>query len=281
MPACRGRPRLACGPLPFAGLLKLENGAKSRFFLNDRYLGVFGKQASRVSTNFRQVASIVSEWMPRSLDREAHQRWKAAMAVRRPSYAELTGLCRGVTNLAAVIPDEINRSRLTSQSAANRTACILDAVPVGKDHSFRLLGLPTQCKISMPKTQRFQAYHLFGLRHQIPAQDIRCSAIGGVGGARSVFVKMDCRLLASDGEADHLHILVAYPPKLSVSVLVNALKGTSSRMLRRNRPEIASRIATVFCGRRRLSLRRLAAFRWRSSSAAVCRATEAARFSSP
>jgi putative transposase len=61
------------------------------------------------------------------------------------------------------------------------------------------------------------------------------------GHARQVFVKMDCRLLASGGEADHLHIVVEYPPKLSVSVLVNAFKGTSSRMLRRNRPDIASR----------------------------------------
>ena len=61
------------------------------------------------------------------------------------------------------------------------------------------------------------------------------------GHARQVFAKMDCRLLASDGEADHLHILVEHPPKLSVSVLVNAFNGTSSRMLRRNRPDIASR----------------------------------------
>jgi putative transposase len=61
------------------------------------------------------------------------------------------------------------------------------------------------------------------------------------GHARQVFAKMDCRLWASDGEADHLHILVEYPPKLSVSVLVNAFKGTSSRMLRGNRPGIAFR----------------------------------------
>src|SRR5215467_4448024 len=59
--------------------------------------------------------------------------------------------------------------------------------------------------------------------------------------ARQVFAKMDCKLLASDGEADHLHILVEYPPKLSVSVLVNAFKGTSSRVLRRLRPELAVR----------------------------------------
>ena len=56
-----------------------------------------------------------------------------------------------------------------------------------------------------------------------------------------VFDKMRCRLLACDGEADHLHMLVEYPPKHSLSVLVNAFKGTSSRLLRKQRPDIASR----------------------------------------
>lgn len=50
---------------------------------------------------------------------------------------------------------------------------------------------------------------------------------------------LDCALLAADGEADHVHALIEYPPKLSVSVLVNALKGSSSRMLRKARPDIA------------------------------------------
>jgi len=52
---------------------------------------------------------------------------------------------------------------------------------------------------------------------------------------------MECQFLASDGEADHVHILVEYPPKLSVSGLVNAFKGTSSRLLRKERPDIAAR----------------------------------------
>ena len=52
---------------------------------------------------------------------------------------------------------------------------------------------------------------------------------------------MRCELLACDGEADHLHAIVEYPPKLSVSGLVNALKGTSSRLLRNERPDIADR----------------------------------------
>ena len=52
---------------------------------------------------------------------------------------------------------------------------------------------------------------------------------------------MRCRLLACNGEADHLHMLAEYPPKHAISVLVNAFKGTSSRLLRKQRPDIASR----------------------------------------
>jgi putative transposase len=36
-------------------------------------------------------------------------------------------------------------------------------------------------------------------------------------------------LVEMDGEDDHVHLLVEYPPKLSVSSLVNSLKGVSSR----------------------------------------------------
>lgn len=59
--------------------------------------------------------------------------------------------------------------------------------------------------------------------------------------ARQLLQKMDCKLMACDGEADHLHLLVEFPPKLSVSAMVNAFKGTSSRRLRQERPDIAAR----------------------------------------
>jgi putative transposase len=65
---------------------------------------------------------------------------------------------------------------------------------------------------------------------------------------------MDCRLLASDGDADHRHILLEYPPKLSVSVLVNAFKGHVKSDAYGQTSPLA--IATVFCGRRPISLRR-------------------------
>jgi len=41
--------------------------------------------------------------------------------------------------------------------------------------------------------------------------------------------KMDFKVLEFNGEADHIHALIEFPPKLSVSQMVNALKGVSSR----------------------------------------------------
>jgi len=44
-----------------------------------------------------------------------------------------------------------------------------------------------------------------------------------------------------NGEPDHVHLLVNYPPKVAVSGLVNSLKGVSARRLRQERPDIAKR----------------------------------------
>lgn len=41
--------------------------------------------------------------------------------------------------------------------------------------------------------------------------------------------KMDFQILEFNGESDHIHALIEYPPKLSISQIVNALKGVSSR----------------------------------------------------
>ncbi|MGL4192443.1 MAG: IS200/IS605 family transposase [Vibrio sp.] len=57
----------------------------------------------------------------------------------------------------------------------------------------------------------------------------------------SVCADFDVELVEMDGEGDHVHLLVNYPPKLAVSTLVNSLKGVSSRLLRRDRPVIAAR----------------------------------------
>lgn len=56
----------------------------------------------------------------------------------------------------------------------------------------------------------------------------------------SVCDDFNVELIEIDGERDHVHLLINYPPKLPVSRLVNSLKGVSSRLLRRDRPDIAS-----------------------------------------
>lgn len=49
----------------------------------------------------------------------------------------------------------------------------------------------------------------------------------------SVCKDFESVLVEFDGEGDHVHLLVEYPPKIPVSKLVNSLKGVSSRMIRK------------------------------------------------
>lgn len=62
---------------------------------------------------------------------------------------------------------------------------------------------------------------------------------------RSIFASVchdfEAELIECNGEDDHVHLLVEYPPKVSVSALVNSLKGVSSRFLRQWRPEVSGR----------------------------------------
>jgi putative transposase len=48
----------------------------------------------------------------------------------------------------------------------------------------------------------------------------------------------DAELVEFNGEDNHVHLVVNYPPKYSVSVLVNSLKGVSSRYLRQDFKEL-------------------------------------------
>ncbi len=49
----------------------------------------------------------------------------------------------------------------------------------------------------------------------------------------SVCLDFEAELVEFDGEDDHVHLLVNYPPKVAISALVNSLKGVSSRMIRK------------------------------------------------
>jgi putative transposase len=49
---------------------------------------------------------------------------------------------------------------------------------------------------------------------------------------RAVCADFGTTLAEFNGEDDHVHLLVEYPPKIAVSALVNSLKGVSARRLR-------------------------------------------------
>lgn len=57
-----------------------------------------------------------------------------------------------------------------------------------------------------------------------------------------VCVDFEAELVEFNGEDDHVHLLVNYPPKVSISSLVNSLKGASSRVLRKQFPELKNKL---------------------------------------
>lgn len=57
-----------------------------------------------------------------------------------------------------------------------------------------------------------------------------------------VCLDFEAKLVEFNGEDDHVHLLINYPPKIAVSNLVNSLKGVSSRHLRKEFPEIKNKL---------------------------------------
>ena len=59
----------------------------------------------------------------------------------------------------------------------------------------------------------------------------------------AVCMDFESALIEFESEDEHVHLLVNYPPKVSVSSLVNSLKGVSSRMIRQKRyPSIRKKL---------------------------------------
>ena len=59
----------------------------------------------------------------------------------------------------------------------------------------------------------------------------------------TVCLQFNAGLIEFDGEEDHVHLLILYPPKLSIADLVFKLKGTSSVIIRnRNYPSVKSQL---------------------------------------
>ncbi len=55
---------------------------------------------------------------------------------------------------------------------------------------------------------------------------------------RAVCEDFEAELVEFNGENNHVHLLVTFPPKVAVSKLVNSLKGVSSRRLRQEFPDL-------------------------------------------
>lgn len=57
--------------------------------------------------------------------------------------------------------------------------------------------------------------------------------------ARESCTRLEATLLEADGESDHLHLLIEYPPKVQLSKLIGAIKTNTSREIRaKNYPEV-------------------------------------------
>ncbi|MEV5891793.1 IS200/IS605 family transposase [Nonomuraea fuscirosea] len=57
---------------------------------------------------------------------------------------------------------------------------------------------------------------------------------------RDVCADFETDLREFNGENNHVHLLVNFPPKIALSKLVNSLKGVSSRRMRQEFPELAA-----------------------------------------
>ena len=51
-----------------------------------------------------------------------------------------------------------------------------------------------------------------------------------------VCADFECDLVEFNGEGEHVHLLVNFPPKVPVAHLVNSVKGVSSRLMREGVP---------------------------------------------
>ncbi|MGB7442286.1 MAG: IS200/IS605 family transposase [Coleofasciculaceae cyanobacterium] len=53
---------------------------------------------------------------------------------------------------------------------------------------------------------------------------------------QSIFTRLclakECELLEFSGETDHVHLLISYPPNVTLSKLINNLKAVSSKLIR-------------------------------------------------
>jgi len=140
----------------------------------------------------------------------------------------------------AVVPDLVRHPRLLTQHSD--AFFVFDSETVGKYHA----GQYTWCStVSQPMELRKTRGAVFCLNYHLVfvtkyrRKVFDQAALDALGEQfEEICSGLNCDLVEFNGEFDHVHLLVNMLPSVSVSALVNALKGASSRILRKERPDL-------------------------------------------
>ena len=144
-------------------------------------------------------------------------------------------------DLAAVVPDLIGRPGEAVEVLADRG--VLDAVFERQHHASNHNWPEAQMQDYRTGRHCVFALHV----HLVFVTKYRRDVLSvlAIRDLSVMFAKVcddfNAKLIECNGEDDHVHLLVEYPPRVSISRLVNSLKGVSSRRLRAWRPEIRGR----------------------------------------
>ena len=155
--------------------------------------------------------------------------------------ASLPSVLRLPLDLAAVVPDAVHRTGMSVEVFSD--SCVLDTVFERQHHARSHTW--SNGKMQEHRTGRQVVFNLHV--HLVFVTKYRRDALSAlaIDDLRSIFSKLctdfEAELVECDGEDDHVHLLINYPPKIAISKLVNSLKGVSSRMLRQIRPEVRGR----------------------------------------
>lgn len=114
----------------------------------------------------------------------------------------------------------------------------LEGIRTGRHWSFcsaRSLGLVTKFR-----------HRVFGDQHLARMEEIM----------RAVCADFETELIEFNGENNHVHLLVNFPPKVALAKLVNSLKGVSSRRMRQEFTDLVQHYYRARFVLRRLRRRR-------------------------
>lgn len=85
----------------------------------------------------------------------------------------------------------------------------------------------------------FHAARAFDIHHKVPGKVFNEESLSRLEAVfRDVGQQFEVELSEFNGERDHVHLLINYPPKVQLSKLINSLKGVSSRRLKQEFSEI-------------------------------------------